>query len=180
MSTHRNTNLASAPRRAAFVFLYLLVLSGCAVRLAPSYDKSIVNGLEKANVETLTLFASVSDGAKPGTYAKREETYNKIIGQFDALRSQVAARPEPRSFLADWLGSDQTKVSTKSDIKKIELLKGPSEEILTEIINTLTRMRKTDKKGTLDKNKMTGEGGFPNSYKISFHQVLTYEKSLER
>lgn len=172
--------IAVVPMQILRISVFAALLTGCAVKLAPDYDKSIVDGLIKANVETLTLMAGISKGADKATFTDREEIYNKIIGQFDALLAQVAARPEPRSLVAEWFGLGTTSAKSRNDIAGIKRLKAPSEEILLEIVSTLSRMRDTDRKGTLDENKMTGDGGFPNSYKISFQQVFTYEKALER
>lgn len=166
--------------RFLVIFVAVFVLTSCAVKLAPEYDKSIINGLAKANTETLTLFAGISDGAEKDTFSQREKAYNSIIGQFDALRVQVSARPTPRSLIAEWFGLGTPDVTTEGEIENIGLLKAPTADILQEIVNTLIRMRETDQKGTLSKQKMAGEGGFPNSYEISIRQALTYEKALER
>jgi hypothetical protein len=155
----------------------VFLLVGCAVKLAPDYDKSIIEALVSANTDTLTLFAELSEGGDPGDYSEREKTYNSLIGRFDSLRVQAEARPIPRPLIAEWLGFGTTSAETSEDAMNIPRLEGPSADILSEIVSTLQRMRDTDAKGTLWATKVEG---FKGSYEISFAQVLTYEKALER
>jgi hypothetical protein len=160
----------------AIVALFLnLTISGCTVQLAPSYDKTIIDGLTAANVETLTLFASVSSGVDGSGYAKREVTYNEIIGEFDALRIQALARPTPRPLLAKVFGMGPSENSKPTDIEKLDT--APSIPAMESIIKTITKMRDDDSKGKLNENLVQG---FKRSYEISIDQALTYEKALER
>lgn len=163
--------------RLLFAVAILTIATACAVKLAPSYDKSIIVGLTQANTEVLTLFSSVSEGTDGKQFSEREATYNSIIGQFDGLRAQVAARPVPRSLVAEWLGLGTTNAKTVDEIDQIPKLDGPSEEVLLEIVRILTQLKTTDEVGTLDANKLLG---LRNAYEISFQQVLTYENALER
>jgi hypothetical protein len=88
----------------AFLSAAILLLAGCAVQLAPSYDTSIIDGLTSANEQAMTLFASVSSGTEGSPFSDREKTYNELIGKFGALRLQALARPTPQPLILDYLG----------------------------------------------------------------------------
>ena len=81
--------------RGFFVILLGLLLSACAIRLAPEYSPSIAEELENLNQEIMVLFASVDGGASASTFDNREDTYASIIGRLDALRVTAIARPNP-------------------------------------------------------------------------------------
>jgi len=142
----------------------LLLVAGCAVKLAPAYDNTIVTGLTKANEETSVLFASVAAGTTKDTFSNREDSYNKEIGAFDALRIQAIARPTPSAPI----GGTATQIPR---------LQAPTANVLTEIRDTLIRMRDTDKRAGLSSTQVVG---FKQSYEISIDQALTYEKALQR
>jgi hypothetical protein len=163
----------------------LLALSACTVQLAPAYDPSVVTGLNAANVQTQTLFATVSTGVTPGTFPSREAQYNTVIGQFSAIESQLEARPMPSGvpgFLTDHL--------PPADAKAIHTLStAPSIADVKTLIDTLTVMRDTDRKMGLPpstpRDCVVGTGNptaclFENSYRISFNDALTYEMALQR
>lgn len=158
----------------AGVALVLLLVAGCAIKLAPNYDKTIVDGLTKANQDTLILFASVSSGTTAATFPDREATYNDLIGAFDALRIQANARPTPRPYVLQILGLGHAEDKQPQDI---DVLQTPTPGILQQIVATLTRMRDNDEAKGLSAAIITG---FKNSYETSIDQALTYEKALER
>jgi hypothetical protein len=81
--------------RGLLFLLVMLSISGCALRLVPDFDRTIVDGLSKANEQTQVFLASVQKGTKPSGFSARKGTYNSLIGQFEALRVQAAARPAP-------------------------------------------------------------------------------------
>ncbi len=155
-------------------FACVILLAACTVRLAPDFDRGILNGLIKANEQTLVHFAAVSAGVTSGTFQKREATYNGLIGQFDAVRVQVLSRPTPRPMIAKLLGIG---VSQGSRPDEIEILEAPTAQILETVIDTLTVMRDTDGDNGLTPRKVEG---FKRSYETSIDQALTYEKALER
>jgi hypothetical protein len=179
----------TAARRGAAIFTRmaalasLVFLAGCATQLAPSYSQSIVDGLNAANAQTLTLFATVSTGVPASTYvAQREATYNGLIGQFQAVESQVAARPMPQPILGT-AGS-----TTLADWQKV-LEAAPTKGSLDTIVSILTKMRDEDAKNgfkpvitgctsaTLDPSLICG---FQNAYTQNFDSALTYEMALKR
>jgi len=88
----------------ALLSLAILLMAGCAVQLAPSYDTTIIDGLTGANEQAMTLFASVSSGTEGSPFSDREKTYDELIGKFGALRVQALARPTPQPLILDYLG----------------------------------------------------------------------------
>jgi len=151
-----------------------IFLAGCSVKLVPSYDRTIVEGLTEANRETLELFAAVSNGAPGETFGEREPKYNELIGAFDALRLQADARPVPRPLVLQWFGLGTPDGKQPEEIEKLQ---NPTPGILEEVRETLIRMRETDRGGRLSATLVTG---FKNSYELSIDQALTVEKALER
>lgn len=166
----------------AFAAVLLLLLTGCATQLAPSYSQSIVDGLNAANTQTMTMFATVSAGVMPDTFAaQRQAQYNALIGQFSALESQVAARPMPQPPLG-------VSSIAPSDWQKV-LAAAPTKGSLETIVSVLTKMRDEDQKSgfrgvitgctsaTLDSSLVCG---FQNAYTQNFDSALTYEMALKR
>jgi hypothetical protein len=158
-----------------FLFFWSLVLvTGCAIRLAPNYDKTIIDSLNSANVEVMELFASTSGGVSKETFLEREGKYNKLIGVLDALRLQSSTRPVPRSLLSQVFASGPDINSKLEDIKVLE---APSTDSIKLMVNTLTKMRDVDKKQGLTSVEVSA---FKGQFEISMDQALTYEKALER
>lgn len=149
-------------------------LGACAVRLAPDFDRTIVDGLTSANNTTLTLFASVSSGSNKTTFASRKPTYDRLIGAFDALRIQAQARPTPRPLLLQLIGGGPSPGTAPKDI---DVLKAPTPAILATIVDILTTMRDTDQAFGLSRTLVIG---FKNEFETSIDQALVYEKALER
>ncbi len=168
--------------RAIFALCCLLLASAvaaCTIQLAPSYDKTIVDGLTAANQQALTFFASVQNGTT-GDFSKREATYNDLIGKFDALRVQAEARPMPRSLVSRLLGIGPSENTPPGEIEKLST--APTIDSLGAIIDTFSKMKSDDEEAskagkTLDKFRI---GLLKQSYLTSIDQALTYEKALER
>ena len=53
----------------------VLLLVGCTATLAPPYDKTLVDGLKKTNIEVMTFFASVYGGTEKSTFDVRKKAY---------------------------------------------------------------------------------------------------------
>jgi hypothetical protein len=166
-----------------FAILLVLPLAACAVQLAPSYEQSIVDNLNNANVQTMTLFATISTGVTKDTFPARQQTYNTIIGQFSAVESQVQSRPPAQP---GWLGN-----VIGSQAQKGPLPDAPTKANLDTVISTLTKMRDTDQLQGLPASnncptdlRPTGTPLitclFINAYKTSFDDALTYEMALKR
>jgi hypothetical protein len=149
-------------------------LAGCATRLAPAYDRSIVDGLARANEETMTLFASVVSGTPKESFSKREPIYDELIGRFDALRLQAQGRPAPQvsAPVALFLGNDAQAQQRLADAGAT-----PTPAILATLIRTMTMMRDTDRTRGLQPILVQS---FKREFEISMQQALTYEKALER
>lgn len=169
MITLRTTEYRSSWLLAAILILVISIgTSGCAIKLAPSYDKAILNGLGEVNEQTMTLMASANNGTRKTDFSSRKPTYDKLIGKSEALKVQSNARPVPRSYFQQIFGFGEDEE---------ERLGAPTGDILTTISETLTKMRDTDEKQGLTKFEAAA---FKNSFAISMDQAITYEKALER
>ena len=158
------------PSASVWLFLVGLVLTGCTIKLAPDFDPAIVDGLTSANQQALTFFASVANGSPKSEFGQHEQTYNQLIGKFDALRLQAQARPEPPpprlfNFISKKL---------PEDIKK---LTSPTPDNLKNIVKKLTDMKNDHKNKGLKKGGVTL---FKRSFELKMEQALTYEKALQR
>lgn len=171
------------PRGVALFLLVLLALvtalplSGCAVKLAPEFDKAIFDGLTKANEEALTLFASVSAGVPKSTFSKRQAAYDGVIGKLDAVRLQIGSRvaPESPALMAEILR--RTSIPRRADGGDATLPAVPSQGSLDRMIQTVTSMRNVDRQFGLTPMLVVG---YKMRFEISMEQALTYEKALNR
>ena len=156
-----------------FVFALVLIFSGCTIKLAPDYDKELVDNLIVTNTKTMEFFASIVDGTKAENFSKREQTYNKLIGQFDALALQAGARPVPNNDITE-------KINHHLESRGINVIDdgtGPSATAMQKISETLQKLRSTDKKQGVTRLEVTA---FKGQVSIYMDQALTYEQFLER
>lgn len=160
--------------RLLLPILLALNVAGCAIQLAPMFDKTIVEGLTTANEQTMILFASVSSGSSAASFGTRKPEYDSLIGQFDALRLQAKSRPMPQPpslFL-------KTGSLVGARVDQIEALsQAPTIEATEQIVVLLTRMRDTDERRGLSR---ASTGLFKNQFEILIRNALIYEKALER
>lgn len=156
------------PLRLISLIALALALASCAIRLAPEFDRTILDGLINANQEAMVHFASVANGTSAGTFGKRKPTYDELIGKFDALRVQASARPAPRPVSAPILGTAANKLQPPTV---------PTPAVLAAVLETLTVMRDSDAEFGLRPNDIRR---FKNEFEISVTQALTYERALER
>ncbi|MBX3576054.1 MAG: hypothetical protein KF723_02510 [Rhizobiaceae bacterium] len=147
-------------------FSLALLLLGCAIRLAPDYDQSIVDGLEAANEEAMVLFAATANGAAPGTFGEREAAYNALIGKLDSLRVTAQARPDPASFAP--AGGMTADIAT---------LESPTPQVLSDTVQPIVFMRDNDRAGMLTAAVVQG---IKQSFEIHIARALIYEKALRR
>lgn len=166
------TSLLVSHRYHAVLCGLLLVLAGCATQLVPFYDKAIVDGLTAVNVDTMELMAATSGGASKETFAQREGRYNRIIGNFDALALQAAARPEPVNNIPEVVKKMAAKRGMTEPMQVV-----PSAVAFGEIVKTLTKMRDTDRKQGVTAMEVQA---FKGQTLIYLDQALTYEAALER
>lgn len=155
------------------LFLILINLSACSVKLAPNYNKGIVEGIISANKDAMEFFSSIEDGTDNKAFSKREEKYDKLIGSFESLSTQVRARKIPKNNVK----SKVDAVLTKRGIAVLSAADYPSADAIDKAVTSLKTLKKTDK------IKDIGSGAiapFKNEIAISVDQALTYEQFLER
>lgn len=160
-------------QRAVAVTLVLLLV-GCTTTLAPPYDKTLVDGLKKANTETMTFFASIYGGTEKATFDERKKVYASLIGQFDALAMQSLIRGLPKD------GKAIKKVNEFLDKRGLPHLADsevPSAAALKKISEGLSSMRDIDQKQGLSGAEV---GAFKREVSIYLDQALTYESFLKR
>lgn len=151
-----------------------LALAGCGIRLAPNFDRTMVDGLAKVNEDAMTLFAVVGSGTTRSTFPRRERTYDELIGKLDALRLQAQIRPNPQAppgaaLIFSGNASAQQRVS--------DAMTAPTPGIIVNMIRSVTMMRETDRKAGLLPIVVPN---FKREFEISMEQALTYERALER
>lgn len=161
-------------RKTVFISAIILsftLLQSCRVSLAPEYDKAIVEKTTSLSSETMMLFAEVQNGTVKESFDKREPTYNKLIGSFDALSLQARARPIPDISIK--------KLNDLFEQKGIETASGdyPSAMAFKEISLTLIKMKETDQKSGLN---ITTVAAFKGQIEIYLEQAITYETFLKR
>jgi hypothetical protein len=153
----------------AATFLLCVLTSCTGIKLAPEYDKAIVDGLVSVNQKMMQFFAATSSGTTSVTYEKRENTYNELIGSVDALAIQAEARPAPTNDITSlfWSGSaTELNDNVKSSVFA-----------LNKISETVTKMRDTDKKQGVTATEVAA---FKGQTVIYLDQALTYESFLKR
>jgi hypothetical protein len=170
----REHNNGGLSLRLFALFAALVLVAGCALRLAPNYDQTVIDGLTATNIEAMELFASTSGGVSKESYPARESKYNGLIGALDALRLQSSTRPVPRPVLAQVFSSGP-KANFK--LEDIVMLDAPSTDSIKLMVNTFTKMRDTDKLQGLTAVEVSA---FKGQFEISMDQALTYEKALQR
>ena len=159
---------------ASILFVSLLQTVGCAIKLAPSYDKTVVDGLTSVNEELMTFFASVSSGTNASDFDQRKPTYDRLVGKLGAIKIQSAARPVPRSQLDQIFGSARDVSVSPQELRRSE---PPSVPAIDLMIKTMEKMRDTDQLQGVSAIEVSA---FKGQIEISLDQALTYEKALER
>jgi hypothetical protein len=157
---------------AAFVAILAIfaatAVGGCAVKLAPDYDKAVIDGLTKANEDAMILFASVTTGP----YSKRDAAYDTVIGELNAVQVQIKARgtPAPPSVLFR-VAAPAVDKKTLSDA-----LEAPTSGDVDTLLRIVNAARRDDQNG-----RIKGRIDFIiEAFAIQMAQALTYEKALQR
>jgi len=155
----------------------VLLLSGCAVSLAPKFDQTIVDNLSSTSTETFQLLAEVSNGTSNADFSKREDQYNSVIGKLEALELQINARPLPHNKAVDKIIE---KANERLKARNVGTLitagdTAPSATAIAEIVKNINQMKTSDKAGTLTATTVQVFKGFIVLY---FDQALTYERFL--
>lgn len=156
-----------------YFLLSVIIVSGCAVQLAPRYDAALYDGIIQANVKIMELFSLVSTGTDQTTYSQRQSAYNAVIGKIDALALQSKARPLPESPVSDKVN----KYLEKRGVSPIASDVAPSATALEEVSKNLVKMKETDMNSGL---KVLAVAAFKNAVIISMDQAITYESFLDR
>ena len=161
--------------RIAIVML-ALVVAGCGIRLAPNYDRGIVDALTRTNEDAMTLFASVASGAQPGTYNRRVDIYNSLQGKLEALAQMVRARgtPPPPAAGVAVLGVIGVQNAQQQANEMVQPATGDNIDAMMNIINL---MRSDDSRGKLSAPSVAL---LKNNFIAQMSQALKYEKFLER
>lgn len=150
------------------------MLGGCAVKLAPDYDKAIFDGLTKINEDAMKLFASAQSGA--ASFGTRERAYVAVLGELDAVQVQVASRgtPTPPALLTRLL-------TTIGDQEAKELVNQalipPTAGSIVSLRNIMANTQRTDRNGRLSRARADF---FKEAFATQMAQALTYEKALQR
>lgn len=152
----------------------LICASGCAIRLAPSYDRTVVTALSATTEELMTFFASVSSGTDKATFSERKPSYDSLIGKLDAIKIQSAARPVPRSQFEQLLGLGPKMDASPQALQRSQ---PPSVAPVDLMSRTIVKMRDTDSEQGVTAIEVAA---FKQQIAISMDQALTYEKALER
>lgn len=161
--------------QALFVTLLLaLSLGGCAIRLVPSYDPALVEGLDRLNMRTLSLFGALDGGASATEFSRYEDEYAELIGGFEALAMRAAARPVPQ--LAGQLAQLPGVAALCGGSDAVACVNS-SPAALQEVVATLRQMRDVHRRRGLPEDL---RHGFKAAYRISIEQALTVEMALKR
>lgn len=165
--------------RNIFMLFIALLLSACTIQLVPDYDQALVEGLEKANTETLTLFASVAEGSTKAEFGEYKERYAEIIGQFDALRMRadsryvppLAARLAKNKMFQSVCGGNRTGSQSPTECLNA------SPESLRLVIETMSEMRDLHRKDGFGASYARDQR---DEYETRIDQALTVENALKR
>jgi hypothetical protein len=160
-------------KRAAL--LWVLVLAACTIQLAPTYDPALAEGLNQANIETLTLFAALEGGSPHSKFSDYEDRYAAVIGTFEALRQRAAGREiPPLAARLSRLGPIQRICTTATDPTACV---NASPSSLGEVLSVLRQMRDTHRLRDLASDDVDN---FRNAYNPAIAQALTVENALKR
>lgn len=152
---------------AGSVFSLFLLLASCTAELTKYYDAALVSGLNAANEEALVFFSEISAGASKARFAELAPKYDSLIGKFEALKLQSAARPTPT--LGILLGSKLPGCGSAGECLE------SSGFALAEIVGTFEGMKDDNRKlgltaAAVQINK--------RSYQNAIEQVLVIENAL--
>ncbi len=164
-------------RKYSFLVALLaaIIVTGCTIQLAPSYDKELVSGLDAGNEEALTLFASLSGGSDQSKYPEYKERYSKVIGKFTALKLRAQTRQVPP--LAKQLKKINF-VSNLCDVRNDAVsCVNTSPEAIDQVVMQLKQMQKTHQESGLAEDLVVG---FETNFITALQQALFVERALER
>ncbi|WLE62127.1 hypothetical protein [Burkholderia plantarii] len=176
----------------ATALLAVGVLSGCTIQLAPSYDQSVVDRLNKTNASALTLFTSLEQGVKPQEYQKYDAQFSQVIGSYKSLRDQVTTRPVPalgKAFVekAKLIKSPDGKSLLDDICSDAGDCVYPTPKIIDSIVDTLEAVRRfagnsgfAPATGSCTGSERTGVRRYECIYQHEAMQALYVESALKR
>ncbi|MEO9600258.1 hypothetical protein [Parasphingorhabdus sp.] len=161
--------------RQLALFFALFLFSGCAIQLVPDYDQALLDGLNDANTEALTLFAQVESGSTAEEYPSHARDYAVLIGKFGALRQRAQSRYVPplasrlaeKKIIRDFCASETNPNGCLN----------ASPASIGEILANIRRMRDLHRERGLQSGAVVA---FRNRYDIQIDQALTVENALKR
>ncbi len=161
-------------RKTLLPLCFLIVsitITGCKTRLAPEYDKAIVETVSITSEATMRFFALVAQGTTANDFSKREDTYNHLIGAYDALKIKAKARPVPKHIATKKINE---LLGTRGNTLSGDY---PSAFAFEALSKTLRKMKDKDKSTGI---KPTAIQAFKGQIEIFLDQALTYESFLKR
>ncbi|MFZ6658039.1 hypothetical protein [Undibacterium sp. TJN19] len=150
-------------------------LAGCAIQLAPAYDKTVVDGLAAVNTDTMILLAAMSNGSDKTSFSSRADNYNSLIGRLDALSLQAGARPMPKNKVTDTI--NQLLDKRGSPALAADDSTPPSAYAIKKVSETLGKMRDVDRQQGVTAYEALA---FKGQVVIYLDQAITYENFLQR
>jgi hypothetical protein len=158
------------------VCLLSSLLAGCTAQLAPAYDQNISDGLDGANKDIQTLFAWIGDSVSKDTFKTRSESYNKIIGELNALELQAKLRPSPQGLVNI---NNVNAALQKSGVTQIDpnFADVPSVRSIHDTSDTMSHMRDFDAAGGLRGGQLKA---LENQALTFLSQAIAYESFLKR
>ena len=158
--------------QAIIVAFALTMLSACTIQLAPDYDQELVAGLDKANEETLTIFASLAGGSDKSDYDDYKERYSKAIGAFTALRQRAETRQLPP------LTKRLEKVNfVSAACPQINDCVNTSPDAIQRVIENLKTLQNRHLNSGIPPDLVNG---FETRHQTAIQQALFVERALER
>ncbi len=177
MTELRRRPTTARTRAAALLALVALWLQACTISLAPPYDQSLVDGLNRANEQALVFFSSVSAGAPRGRFPALAPQYDALIGKFAALQAQAGARDAPalgRSLArALPMREDMAAICGEDAAACVNV----TPHVLGEIVETFAHMRQENAARSLTAFEVRA---LRDTYVQSIDQALTVETALKR
>ncbi len=153
--------------------LLLLLVGGCAVQLAPSYDELINQRLTDLNQSIAAFVAGVPETGYPArTYPEHAQFYADTLGEIEALKARAAARPVPEPLIVGWHGvsSEEKKAVLGDQIPTVESL-----DLVAQSIQDLRTSNQGASGLSAAFARNTGK-----QIQIALNNAITYELALKR
>jgi hypothetical protein len=170
--------------KLALPLVAALVIGSCKVQFAPKYDAQIYSGIVQINEMGQAYFISAQEGLEPADYADYQATYDKIIGQIEAITILMDIRPVPDSKTLDRLNKTLAKFGKKIPVSggpvKADFSNALASKIALDSVKSQIMLLKSDHKNNtvpLNKTYMAVEA---KAFTIYMKQALFFESFLKR